>query len=45
MIAYPADGLQLRPAFMYSIRPIDANLDLRKHVTLREEEQRESLLK
>ena len=45
MIAYLANGLQLRPAPMYSIRPIDADLDLREHVTLREEQQRESLVK
>jgi hypothetical protein len=45
MIAYLADGLQLRPAPVYSIRPIDAYLDSRKYVTLRDEEQRESLVK
>jgi hypothetical protein len=34
MKAYLADGLQLRPAPMYSIRPIDVNFDLRDHLNL-----------
>jgi hypothetical protein len=44
-IVFLGDDVQLDPGRTYSILLIVANLGLRKDVGLREEEQRESLIK